>query len=226
MRPLTFAQVEDVLAIVHRVRSDKRVAFRARLKHLQREGWPDGANTGTGRRVDYTINSLMQIAMALELMQAGISPRRAVAALRPRWHDTAIALAMAGSTARALAKWGELGDDDWDEIFWVFRPTALQDLSEGWQQSHDDGSTTIRPSELGQYLAEYKNVAGDVPSSSLVIGLKMLRVSISLALNNIDLAIGITDYSDEIMGWDLSDDDRALISSFRAFLSQQSPKER
>lgn len=75
---LAFGAVEDVFARLHGIREDKRVAFRARFKHLKRLGFPPGTNTGSGRAAAYEGPEIFLLALALELLQLGLSPERAV----------------------------------------------------------------------------------------------------------------------------------------------------
>ena len=57
-------------------------AFKARLRKLQSEGVPGDANPGKGRRVDYTIALLIEVAVAVELLQCGWSPYEAAAVIK------------------------------------------------------------------------------------------------------------------------------------------------
>jgi hypothetical protein len=81
---------------LHRVSADKRVAMLGRLKHLQRLGWPPGSNLGKGRRVKYQADQTLLVAWALELIQLGFTPERAVATLREQpdshWAITSLAV--------------------------------------------------------------------------------------------------------------------------------------
>lgn len=81
---LAFAQVEIALASYLGVREENRDRFRARLKQLQRSGWPTGVNTG-GKRSEYGAHQLLELAFVLELLECGISPERAVRLVQGLW---------------------------------------------------------------------------------------------------------------------------------------------
>ena len=71
---LSYAQVADVLAAQHEVADANRVAFRGRLQHFQRLGFPAGINTGRGRSAKYGFGQVLMLALGLELIQFGLSP--------------------------------------------------------------------------------------------------------------------------------------------------------
>lgn len=50
------------------------IAFRARLQHLQRNHFPTGVNTGKGKRAIYGWRQLIQLSVALDLIEAGFTP--------------------------------------------------------------------------------------------------------------------------------------------------------
>lgn len=81
---LTFSQVETALASNLGVTEQNRDRFRARLKQLQRSGWPTGVNTG-GTRPSYGARQLLELAFVLELLECGISPDRAVRLIKGWW---------------------------------------------------------------------------------------------------------------------------------------------
>lgn len=83
---LTFSQVETALASNLGVTEQNRDKFRARLKQLQRSGWPTGVNTG-GTRPSYGARQLLELGFVLELLECGISPDRAVRLIEG-WWDT------------------------------------------------------------------------------------------------------------------------------------------
>jgi hypothetical protein len=73
----SYAEVEAALAQLHSASPEvQRGAFRGRLKHLQTLGVPLGANPGKGKRIDYTRDQIIQIALALELAEFGIDPKK------------------------------------------------------------------------------------------------------------------------------------------------------
>ncbi|MCC4252247.1 hypothetical protein LL251_07405 [Sphingobium naphthae] len=221
---LTYRDVEETLAAVHRIRPDKRIAFRARLKHLQREGWPEGANTGTGKRFNYQLSSLMQMALAIELLQAGLSPRRAVAILKAGWQETAISLMAVRVAHPILAQWGELGTQDLQEIFWCVHPEALQDLAKS--SAGDEGADDIvmlRPGQLPPYFLSSLEVAGfGGQNRALVIGLRALTIEVDLKLFDVVPKLDSEEmpmlFCAELLGSDLTLERREIVRSFADFL--------
>lgn len=106
---LGYRQVEAVCAAVAGVPADKRGAFKARLRHLQTLGFPPGTNTGKGRRAAYSISNLLQLAIAMELAQAGVGPLRTVRLVMNSWRSLADAIVKGAGTRDV----------------WVVRPAAL-----------------------------------------------------------------------------------------------------
>lgn len=71
-----FKEAEAILAT--RYGFDKpSIAFRGRLQHLQRGGFPEGVNTGKGRPAVYGWSQLLQLAVALDLIDVGLTPEAA-----------------------------------------------------------------------------------------------------------------------------------------------------
>lgn len=71
---LSYGEMVGVMEGMHWIAESGAGAFRARLRKLQFEGIPPGSNPGKGKRVDYTIPMLIEMAVALELIQSGLSP--------------------------------------------------------------------------------------------------------------------------------------------------------
>jgi hypothetical protein len=75
---LSFGQVESVLAALHKIADEKRVTFQTRLKFFQRLGFPEGVNTGKGKAAGYQAHHVLNLALALELLQLGLSGERQI----------------------------------------------------------------------------------------------------------------------------------------------------
>lgn len=90
-----FGEVERTLALAYNIADDKRTAFAARLKHLQKRGFPPGINTGRGRAAVYNVGHLVLLGVALELNQLGLTPERAIKAIGEDLHAVAMAVHMA-----------------------------------------------------------------------------------------------------------------------------------
>lgn len=130
---LSYSDVESTLAALNRIAEERRIAFRARLKHLQRLGFPEGANTGTGKRVAYSVKMLFQLALATELMQAGMSPKRIVDILEKNWDACETSLLLTLSLP-----------DQFDSplsgnsLVMILSPESLRDLSEDGEGEFDN----------------------------------------------------------------------------------------
>lgn len=74
----TYAEILDILAAKHNVVSSKQVAFRGRLQHFQRLGFPAGANTGKGNVASYSWRELFLMGLALDCLEIGSTPDRSV----------------------------------------------------------------------------------------------------------------------------------------------------
>lgn len=74
----TYAEILDILSIKHNIAGTKKIAFRGRLQHFQRLGFPTGANTGKGKGVAYSWRELLLIGLALDCLEIGSTPDRSV----------------------------------------------------------------------------------------------------------------------------------------------------
>jgi hypothetical protein len=127
-----FAQIESALATMHKVASDRRSAFQGRLKHYQKQGFPEGINTGRGRAAAYTAIHGMHLAIALEFNELGILPERAINMYK--------AQKLFINNAIARAAHDKLCDEA-HELFVYFDPSALNDLR--GERSWDDASISL-----------------------------------------------------------------------------------
>lgn len=137
MAQFTFGQVEAVLAAINHVADDKRVAFAGRLKFLQKNGVPMRTAPGRGKSGNYSFENLVQLAVAVELLQCGLTPQRAseivklnwwlkldeVLSVLLRWRDISSAKAIARERAEPL-------DPSYRELApWIWK-VRVQALSE------------------------------------------------------------------------------------------------
>jgi hypothetical protein len=74
----TYTEILDILSAKHNIISSKMTAFRGRLQHFQRLGFPAGANTGKGHGVAYSWRELFLIGLALDCLEIGSTPDRSV----------------------------------------------------------------------------------------------------------------------------------------------------
>jgi len=83
---LAFKQVEAVFMERFGISEDRTIAFRGRLQHLQRLGFPDGVNTGKGKKAEYHWRQMIQLMTALDLIDLGFTPDAAGKLVRQNTH--------------------------------------------------------------------------------------------------------------------------------------------
>ncbi len=101
MAEFTFGQVEAILALLNQIAVDKRAAFVSRLKHLQKNKLPlRDERPGRGKAASYSFQQVMHLAIGVELIQAGLSPKAAADLIIGNWGVLRLAV--------GTAAWGEL----------------------------------------------------------------------------------------------------------------------
>lgn len=149
---LSYSQVLKILSGLNEIAPESDGAFRARLRHFQRLGFPRGSNTGKGKSAEYDLEMLMQLTLAIEFMQAGITPSRIVELVNKNWTaarqnfllsvmpkgtfvsgsdkeevDPNIALCLSPESLRELTTHGE-ADHDYYEAFHFRSANSLFEL--------------------------------------------------------------------------------------------------
>lgn len=164
---MNYGAVESLFSELHGIHPDRRIAFKARLKHLQRLGFPPGVNTGTGRSAEYGAAQVYLLAIGLELLQLGLSPERAVRVAT----ESADWLRRVGrDAAEALAR-GE-------EYYLGLDPSGLNSLT-----SLGDDPATWTMSAGGFSIA-----AG--AGSALVSGRRVALLDVATLLRELKIALG------------------------------------
>lgn len=120
----TFGQIEEILATIHNIAEDRRVAFQGRLKHLQRWNFPTGSKPGKGRSLSYTVDHLFMMVMALELIQAGMTPKVIVDRINSLWLPLLVTIDANSRTRKEL----EESQEDLEWCYWIVKIEALNDL--------------------------------------------------------------------------------------------------
>jgi hypothetical protein len=128
---LSFGQIERVLAATENIRHDRRSAFANRLKNYQKASFPEGINTGRGRAARYGIGHVLQLGLALELNQLGLTPERAAAVINSDMHSVAMTFSAAASETRHSLR------RPW---FLYLDPAGLSDLMEEGDEDRSVGS--------------------------------------------------------------------------------------
>ncbi len=145
-----YSQIEELLADVHRIAPAKRVAFQGRLKHFQRASFPTGQKPGKGRALNYTIEHLFKMVLAMELVQCGIPPKLAAGIVTDNWIAlrTTIYLNTFSPSERREASADEA---DW---CWLVRPEAMRELTKEGVSEYDqmEAIMAVRESELSKFL--------------------------------------------------------------------------
>lgn len=101
---ISFAQLEAILAVHHDVADHKRSAFQARLKNLQRLGLVPGVAAGRGRSSAFGAGEVVKMALAVELLQLGLPPERAVRLVRENGYPLSMGVGIAARELRSLSE--------------------------------------------------------------------------------------------------------------------------
>jgi hypothetical protein len=96
-----FGALEARLADMHQIDSRQRTKFQARLKNLHRLGFPPGMQASPGKATVYEEPQIVQMALAVELTQAGLLPERLIDVYRRNEYPILMAVSMG---ARALLR--------------------------------------------------------------------------------------------------------------------------
>ena len=121
---LTFGQVAGALADAHFIPGERRSAFAARVKSLQRSGVVPGVNTGRGIAAKYRMPSVVKLIVIFQFIELGMSPELA----SEMAFDARAEIVDAAVHTGTLIKSG-VEDFDLDRSFRIeFDPSALADL--------------------------------------------------------------------------------------------------
>ena len=127
MQGLGFSEVEAALAELHDVLPERRSAFRARIKHLQKLGFPAGLNTGKGTRAVYTLEAIAKLVAAFEFMQFGMMPATAVNLIETNWSFFRVTVA-AAYIERLERGWPRNNGFAFSWV-WILTPQMMADLA-------------------------------------------------------------------------------------------------
>jgi hypothetical protein len=151
----TYSEILDILAIKHKIKRDKTTAFRGRLQHFQRLGFPTGANTGKGNMVAYSWRELFLIGLALDCLEIGSTPDRCVNEI-VKFED--VFLSAIGRVARG----DQVIDDNEFECFLIVELSTLMSLKDesDWSQtvkllSHRDLMQILSSEGLDAHRSPY-----------------------------------------------------------------------
>lgn len=154
-------------------------AFLGRFQHLQRLRLVQGINPGRGKQAEYRANNVLVIALAMQLLQLGLTPERAVRLIQTNQDRVRLGISLAVRSAGSL-----------EPAFLYFDPALLSELgdrSEEYdradQSFHYAGQGTLREM-IEEFLIE-----GDVPRMAIV-NVKGTIAAIKDAMWELDSPIG------------------------------------
>lgn len=75
----TYKEIQEILSQKHNIDDANRTAFRGRIQHMQRLGFPTGVNTGKGKPAVYSWRELLLLGLAFEYLEIGSTPDRSIA---------------------------------------------------------------------------------------------------------------------------------------------------
>lgn len=161
----SFGQIEELLALAHRIDPAKRTAFQGRLKHLQRWEFPTGEKPGKGKAIRYSVEHLYMMVLALELIQSGMPPKLSADLVRDNWRELCVTTYLNLYSDQERKR---LGGDEADDWCWLFRPEALREISvEGFSEyDHHEAVLTVEASQLGKYIANQGEAFGGIMGAS------------------------------------------------------------
>ena len=120
--PLSQSDVLELLADMHRFELVQRTALLSRLQHFKRLGFPAGVNVGKGYKARYDIPQIVQLLVAFEILELGVTPERIVRLLDAN-SDLLVIAAGLGSDRLSY----DLFDNDPSHaVYLFFDPATLQ----------------------------------------------------------------------------------------------------
>lgn len=187
---------------MNRIADAKRGAFQARLRHLKQLGFPEGTNTGRGQKATYSFMTYMQLVLAVELMQAGISPTRIVRMIKGNWFNLEFDVLVSLCPLEYLDRFSPKITPDQANFTWVFSLEALRDLTETGENEYDYHETieTIPMSELSRRLGsdDWEGTSiGEMWRTLIIQGRLLVHISIS-ELMKVVPTIAITDFYQDV----------------------------
>lgn len=100
---LEFKEIEAIFATRYGIEEKRLSPFRGRLQHLQRLKFPEGINTGKGKKAEYGWKQFAQLSLALDLIDLGYSPEKAVTAISCSWAEIELVVSTLPDTFRSIS---------------------------------------------------------------------------------------------------------------------------
>ena len=121
MVTISTRDAERILLGLAGVADDRAASFVERLKQLRRLGVPSRIEKGRGRRNGRTLEQMLELALALRLLEAGIASSDVARLVREEW--------VLASSVLTILDWELTGRDDSPfsgaGVFWVAEPNGL-----------------------------------------------------------------------------------------------------
>ena len=167
---MSFAGIELTLGSLMAVPPDDLGKFRARLKQLQRLGFPDGVNIGRGARMPYSEHHLIQLAVALEVMNCGVPAKFATDVVSRLWNRFAVGIWIANNVIARSQKSAPA-------VLAVVRARAIHN-SAGEQ-------ATVTIEDANSLANMVSHVISDEPSARIHIDLTLMLLRLQSRANDI-----------------------------------------
>lgn len=103
--------------------------LRARLRHIQRLGFPPGTASGRAGRADYRLSDVYAVAFAFRLVDAYVPPAAALGTVVSWWPELARPF-LASAAAADRRRWAEQPTPLRPDTLVVLRPRAMSSLSD------------------------------------------------------------------------------------------------
>ncbi|HVM22076.1 MAG TPA: hypothetical protein VM308_02090 [Sphingomicrobium sp.] len=149
---------------------ERAIAFRGRFDRLRKLGCPSGVNTGKGRAASYGWTQIVQLALALDLINLGLTPEHAaaIATGNERWLGLAcLRLTQLIGTPAAFKR--AIDDEKWPLMKTIFLVIDVGALS-GFKKGESTDSPSLGLQE-GKTILEWLRSASAYEAANILIDL-------------------------------------------------------
>jgi hypothetical protein len=141
---------EQILRIFAKIEPEHADTFSERLKQLRRFGVPTGVAKGRGVRTGRTLEQMLQLALALRLLEAGLASVAVAEMIEKGWQLASAVLTYFDRAEFQMEGAAVLPQD----AYWVAVPRALSDYrGQGADRAVLETLILTGPEELGPKLA-------------------------------------------------------------------------